>query len=370
MVANVVDPKFPVTLNVSVLASPPPASLIRSYMKVSSGDTNLGNGNYKAVTISNWTTVFTGDKSTTETYLWLQAFFNQAPGATAYVLEATTVSDLTAFIATGVAPMYFYSVPSAWYTDSSFVTLVKAHTGESNLLRFAVEITHGHSPVGDSNFTAYASADSLYPIYGNAVATESVLGQHLGRMASSVYDLSSANPMTMLNYKTLNGATAEVLDDTLRQDLNNSGVNYNGEINGQVCIFNGRYADLSTWDFRYNLDWLQITLSNSFITAIVNGSNVPAAALRYDQNGIDSTKSIANGVSNTGKVYGTVTEFGSDYNIQTGQIENKGTWGAISFYTYIADNPSDYAAGIYQGLYAYILIGKFIRKVVLNVTIS
>jgi hypothetical protein len=192
----------------------------------------------------------------------------------------------------------------------------------------------------------------------------------LGIMASSVYDLSSTNKSTMLNYKNALGVTVEVLDDSLRADLNNSGVNYIGEMAGHAMIFNGRYADLNTWDYWYNWDWLQISLLNSVSAAIVNGSNVPSAAIQYNQNGIDALLSVANGTGNTGKLFGAVTEFGASYNIHTESIENKGTFAAVPFYTYIAASPSDYAAGIYQGFSAYFLIGRFIRKVVFSITIN
>ena len=206
MTATIVDPANPVELNVSVQVNPAPADLIRKIMKVSSGDTNLGNGHYAAVTSSSWTTIFTGDKSTTETYLWLQAFFAQAPDKTAYVLEATAVDDLADFIENGTAPMYQYFCPAAWYESGpyytgEFITFVKSKTAVTDPTYFAIEITHGVSPAEDQNFLAYAKAKSLFPIYGNAVADESVPGAIAGVMASSIYDLSQANPATMMNYK-------------------------------------------------------------------------------------------------------------------------------------------------------------------------
>ena len=375
MTATIVDPANPVELNVSVQVNPAPADLIRKIMKVSSGDTNIGNGHYAAVTSSSWTTIFTGDKSTTETYLWLQAFFAQAPDKTAYVLEATAVDDLADFIENGTAPMYQYFCPAAWYESGpyytgEFITLVKSKTAVTDPTYFAIEITHGVSPAEDQNFLAYAKAKSLFPIYGNAVADESVPGAIAGVMASSIYDLSQANPATMMNYKRLNGITPEVLDASLRADLNNNGCNYAADFSGNTVLFNGRYADLNTWDYWYNWDWLQINLLNTVSAAMVNGSNVPAAAIRFNQNGIDALKSICNGVCTLGMTDGTVTGFGGGYNITTGLITNPNTFSAVPFAAYIAANPSDYEAGIYRGLSAYVQIGRFIRQVILNVVIN
>jgi len=132
----------------------------------------------------------------------------------------------------------------------------------------------------------------------------------------------------------------------------------------------GRYADLNTWDYWYNWDWLQINLLNTVSAAMVNGSNVPAAAIRFNQNGIDALKSICNGVCTLGMTDGTVTGFGGGYNITTGLITNPNTFSAVPFAAYIAANPSDYEAGIYRGLSAYVQIGRFIRQVIINVTIN
>ena len=501
MTTTIVDPQNPVVINVSAVTNPASADLIRKFMKVSSGDTNLGNGNYAAVTAADWTDIFAPGKETSESYLWCAAFFAQAPNATAYVFEASAVADLSAFIAAGTAPVYMYSCPAAWYdantyvpayltggntatdvvatwnavTDGSFsitidgvvltlsdldfslcatmadvaaviqagiraitrktetcvwstdhfvihsvsttaasaitvtsatgsgtdisgvdttafmdantghgvvtaavqtpasnplIALVKSKVALTAATYFAIEITHGVSPVQDTNFAAYGKSKSLFPVYGNGVATESVPGTMLGIMASGVYDLSESNKATMLCYKKTNGLTVENINVSLRTDLNNSGCNYIGEISGDAMIFNGRYADLTTWDYWYEWDWTMINLLNSFVAAIVNGSNVPAAAIQYNQNGVDALTSVANGVGERGKLFGTITEFGKSYNILTGQIDGKGSFAAIPFYTYIANNPADYAAGIYEGLSAYILIGRFIREVVLNITLN
>ena len=375
MTATIPDPATPVELNVSVQVNPAPADLIRKIMKVSSGNTNLTNGHYAAVTASDYTTIFTSPTATNETLLWLKAFFDQAPDKTAYVLEATAQHDLDTFITAGTAPMYTYFVPAAWYESGpyytgDFVSLVKSKTAVPAATYFAVEVTHGVSPAEDQNFLAYAKSKSLFPIYGNAVADESVPGAIAGVMASGLYDLSQANPATMLNYKRLNGITPETLDASLRNDLNNNGCNYASDFSGNTVLFNGRYADLNAWDYWYNFDWLQINLLNSVSAAIVNGSNVPAAAIRYNQNGIDALKSVCNGVCSLGMTDGTVTNFGAGYNSQTGLITNTGTFNAIEFNSYIAANPADYEAGIYKGLSAYIQIGRYIRQVVLNVTVN
>ncbi len=501
MVVTIVDPQNPVVINVSVTTLPAPTDLIRKFMKVSSGDTNLGNGNFQAVTSSNWQTVFDTGKETSESYLWMAAFFAQAPDATVYILEATEVADLTAFIDSAIDPMYLYSVPASWYdansyapafltggsgatgvfgtwtpvTDGSFnisidgdaitvsaldfssaldmddvaaviqagiraetgaletcvwdtdhflvssvlataasaitvtsaaglgtdisgagatpfmdsdsgqgtvtdtvetpasnpfITLVQAHISVTAALYFAIEITHGISPAQDSNFTAYAAPKSLFPIYGNDEATQSVPGTMIGIMASTIYDLSATNKATMFNYKKTNGLTVEIIDATFRIDLNDAGVNYIGALAGEAMVFNGRYADLTTWEYWYEWDWFQITLENRFTAAIVNGSNVPAAAIQYNQNGIDALTAVANGTANTGKLYGAVTEFAKSFNIVTDELEGVGTFAAVPFYEYIAAAPADYAAGIYQGLSAYVLLGRFIRKVVIAVTIN
>lgn len=374
----VIDPQDPVIVNVTVQVNPPEADLIRKYMVVSAGDTNIDSGSYEVVDRSSYEDIFT---STTNnpTYNWLVAFFTNAPNAEAYVLETGTIvgndataniAILSAFISAGTEPCYKYSCPQGFYGEGAFTTLLGLYTGVTAQTYFSLEITNGVDPSQDPNFTALAGMKSFFPCYGSGVSGESIDGAITGVMASTLYDLSASNPNTMLNYSRVLGVTAPTLSSTLATTLNGLGINYAGIITGITTIFNGRYADLVTWDYWYGWDWFQINTINTLTATIVNGANNPSASVRYDQNGIDTIKSVLNGVAKKGQSYGVVTDFGADYDFINDEITDLGSFYAIPFYTYIASEPTKYAQGKYDGLSGYLLIGRFIRQVVFNVTIN
>ena len=370
----VVDPQDPVLINVTVQINPLPVDLTRRFMIVSAGDTNITTNTYKAVNRSDYASYFTSTVGN-KTYQWLIAFFAQAPGSTAYIFEggpvvATAITNLTTFINAQTAPMYKYSCPTSFYGNVAFAALINSYNGVTTSTYFSTEITNGVDPSADPKFTPLAGAKAFCPFYGSGVSGESIDGASTGVMASPKYDLSATNPNTMLNYSQITGITAPVLSFSLRNTLNALGINYAGSINGIVTIFNGRYADLNAWDYWYAWDWFQLNAISNLTAAIVNGANNPQARIAYDQNGIDSVKGTLNAVATKGQSFGVVTDFGASYDFIKGVITNEGSFSAIAFFPYIAANPSNYVAGIYDGLSGYVLIGRFIRQVVFNVTIN
>jgi len=91
--------------------------------------------------------------------------------------------------------------------------------------------------------------------------------------------------------------------------------------------------DLSYW---YSVDWVQINMDIQISNAIINGSNNSQNPLYYDQNGINRLQAVAEGVMRNA--------------ISFGLALSPVTTNAIPFVTYVAQNPSDYTAGIYGGL--------------------
>lgn len=91
--------------------------------------------------------------------------------------------------------------------------------------------------------------------------------------------------------------------------------------------------DLSYW---YSVDWVQINMDIQISNAIINGSNNSQNPLYYDQNGINRLQAVAEGVMRNA--------------ISFGLALSPVTTNAVPFVTYVAQNPSDYTAGIYGGL--------------------
>ena len=74
----------------------------------------------------------------------------------------------------------------------------------------------------------------------------------------------------------------------------------------------------------------------SLAAAIINGSNLSTNPLYYNQAGINALQKVAQATTNNGIAFGLI--------LSPARV------GAIAFNTYVSENPSDYAAGIYKGL--------------------
>jgi hypothetical protein len=374
------DPGNPVVLNVSVLAATVPSDYTRRYCKVSTGDTNITVGHLTSVVASEIASIFvttTDAYKSTDTYLWLSAFFGRNANGTAYVFETgpgttitTNIAALATFITNGIGLCYHYSVPAAFYGVAEFKTLAALYATDISATYFDVEITHGTDPTSDVKFTALNGLKSVFAVYPSIVSGESAAGAMAGIMASTIYDLSSTNKNTMLQYKYCPGVTAEDMLSSFKNALNNGAVNYVGKLISRNVIFNGRYLDNSSWDYWYAWDTIMINLQNAISTALYNGSNSPSAVIQYNQTGIDKLLAVINGQGIAGKANGTINEFAESLGNDGTTMVNAGTFYAAPFYTYIADNPTKYAAEIYDGLSGIIQIGRFFRKVVFNVTLA
>lgn len=105
-----------------------------------------------------------------------------------------------------------------------------------------------------------------------------------------------------------------------------------------ACLFKGKTMDGEQAQFWYGADWAQIQSQQAVTAAVINGSN-SQPPLIYDQHGINTLQSVAQGVLNTGVKYKCILS---------------GTVTATPFYTYVTDNPANYKAEIYGGMSASI----------------
>ena len=101
-------------------------------------------------------------------------------------------------------------------------------------------------------------------------------------------------------------------------------------------LFKGTTMDGNQAMFWYAVDWFQIQVKLNLANAIINGSN-SLNPLVYNQQGINSLLTVAQGVANAS------ISFGLNLTVVV---------SAQSFASYTAQNPSNYAAGIYGGLAA------------------
>lgn len=372
------DPQNPIVLNVAVSTNLSPVDLERRFCKVSTGDTTLTTGQIRGITADEIPDIFTGTYTSTETYLWLVNFFANNANGTAFVLEVgavaggdpgTNIAALATHITNGVDVCGHYSVPDSFYADADFATLVTTYSTDDPVYKFSCHITHGTAPADQTAFAGLTGKSNWFAVYPSAVSTENAVGAMVGIMASTVYDVSPTNLMTPLQYKKVVGVTAENFNSTMRTALTNNAVNFVGSIQSVTVLMNGRYGDNKSWDYRYSERVTLQDIQNSLLALIVNGANVPAASVPYNQEGIDKLLAVANSRAAFRKSCNMITDFSQTLDNTGTLLVDKDTFKATDYYTYKAANPAKYAAGEYDGLSGIIEIGKFFRKVTFNVTL-
>jgi hypothetical protein len=129
-------------------------------------------------------------------------------------------------------------------------------------------------------------------------------------------------------------------NNTLQQTLKTAGVNIigtgaEGGISLPIILW-GTMMDGHDATYWYSVDWVQINANLRISNAIINGSNNTANPLYYNQAGINRLLAVAQGVMNTAIAYGLAL--------------SPVTVNAVPFAAYLANNPTDYPAGIYNGL--------------------
>ncbi len=107
----------------------------------------------------------------------------------------------------------------------------------------------------------------------------------------------------------------------------------------ELCLFKGTTMDGTQMSWWYGIDWFQIQVKQALAAAILNGSNNNPPLL-YDQNGINTLQKIAQNVANS------AVEFGCALSASV---------TATPFGTYTTENPTNYQAGIYDGLSATVV---------------
>ena len=154
-------------------------------------------------------------------------------------------------------------------------------------------------------------------------------------------DLNASNLAHPLAFTYVYGVVPyTTLSNANQVALKAAGVNWIGTgAQGGIsntCIFWGTFMDTNPFNYWYSVDWMAINVQISLANAIINGSNNPTNPLYYNQAGINTLQKVAQATANNGIAFGLVL---SPANVQ-----------AVSFVTYIAQHPSDYATGTYNGL--------------------
>jgi len=267
-------------------------------------------------------------------------FFAQGSTTPVYVLElgvgtpAQGVTALEAFITSSTFKFYSYLLPQTWNTESTAVAMANQYTSTTAQTYFYVTTTL-------ATYTTWAGIKSVLATLQTPTAPVTEFDAAAIFWTTLSYNPSASNLANPLEYSFVYGVTSySTLTNTQQTALLAAGVNYiytgsQGQISNTL-IEGGTFMDLNTFNYWYAVDWLAINVAISLSAAIINGSNSSTNPLYYNQAGINALQKVAQATTNNGIAFGLIL--------------SPASVGAIPFNTYVTQNPSDYAAGIYKGL--------------------
>ena len=269
------------------------------------------------------------------------SFFTQGSAVGVYILElGPETTDTAAITALGTwltaNPNVFYAaaVDPSW-DSTALGTLANTYSGPTGKFYFFPTTTSGtiSNYVDMKSVIATGEAPSS-PI--TVVTAAMALYQWVSQTPS---ESAPARPM---QYRQLYGATpwpvygqSATVNAILTAFGNIAYTGVEGNLLG-TYLWGGRTMDGAQAMFWYSVDWFQIQAKQALAAAVINASN----ALRpivYNQPGVNALQAVAQAVANDSISFGLSLSV-----VVTAQ----------SFASYTAQNPSNYAAGIYGGLAA------------------
>jgi hypothetical protein len=270
----------------------------------------------------------------------VNTFFAQGSSTAVYILElgigtpAQGVTALTAYLLEPVVAMYRYLLPYNWDTETSMQTLALSYNGVTAQVYFHVTTTLG-------TYTNWNGLKSVVAMFKTPTATSAEFDSATWFWQGLHEDPNASNMMRPMRFRYVFGVTPYLtLTGAQQTAAFTAGVNWidtgaQGQIS-QTLIETGKTMDAKPFTYWFAVDWIIEHEDIGLSAAIINGSNTPQNPLIYNQDGINRLQKVAQSIM--------------DNAVSFGLILNGATVSAVPFPTYIAQHPTDYAAGIYNGL--------------------
>ena len=275
-------------------------------------------------------------------------FFAQGGSVGLYVFElgalttaALSIAALNTWIATYSNPQVFYAylLPGSWDAQAAALnTMAANYESPSGQTYFFVTTSVG-------NISVYAANKAVFAVVPSPSASSTEQQSAAFFYQWLVNKPSTANKLAPMSYRYLYGVVpwaqmgnATSLDTVLTAFGNLVITGAEGGISTSAQ-FKGTTMDGEQAAWWYGIDWCRIQLKQALAAAIINGSNSQPPLL-YDQPGINTLQATAQQIGDSAVSFGCALSV---------------TVNAVPFYTYTQANPSDYNAGIYNGLSATIV---------------
>lgn len=320
------------------------------------------------------------DADVAELVAMITTFFAQGSNTGVYVLElghgtnTVAVAALATYLTANPKRYYVYVVPRGWDAESTFVTLVGLYAANTSLVYFLVTAT----------LSTYASfiLKSVYMLIEAAgiPVTEFTIAFRAYWILSQ--NPSSTNQVPPSSYSYALGVTPYAITQSEKTTFQVANLNYIGTgAEGGISAFIDFYGALANGDpvnMWYAIDYAQINEQLSITNAVINGSN-RQPPLYYNQAGINFLQNVGgqrlgNFIS-YGLLLGKVilTKYAqADFiaRLNAGDFAGNCVLNAEPFNVYVAENPSDYSIGQYNGLTCAVVPQLGFKHIVFNLNVT
>jgi len=310
-------------------------------------------------------------------------FFAQPGQVSVYVLElgpgdaAHGVTALQAYITANPGVIYSYLIPRGWDAESTYPAFL--HNYNSTTAK-----TYFYTTVTLASYSNITNLDKCAPMLIEAPgipSTEFTMAAMFWTTLNA--NPSSANKVPPLSYSYLVGVTAYPITNSVATTLKAANVNYvttgaEGGISNTILVW-GNMPDGRPWNYWYSTDWSQINLELDLANEIINGSNTSINPLYYNPDGVNrlqarAVKTMTNAVS-YGLALGQVIQTQLDpdtfaANVSAGVYAGQVVVNAVPFSTYVAQNPSAYSQGEYDGLAAVYTPARGFAQIIFNLNVT
>lgn len=373
----------PVVFNVSSQINIQLDNFMRTFCIISQGATNIEINTIQNVSPTTLSSILkeTDPATATEFSKSIQGYFNYSGNRSVNVLELGQVSETTTLqtqatqldtiIKSGLHRSYMYLIPTSFYIENSpIVSIMQEYTKETSAQYFMISTTADVTT--DAVATQFKNLKSCFLVYDNSDTSQNInlAGSILGILASSKFDISGNNKASPLNFKILQGFKFNPINRVLLNKLTQYPANFIFNEVGYATIGNGRYTNGDAWDYWYQWDLTQLALQQKITQLLINGVNNPVNVIRFDQQGIDIINASVKSTLSEYIQLGCINTYAMALNPANNTLIGLNNINTIDFNTYISQYPDKYQNEIYDGISFYVLINRYIRQCILNITLN
>lgn len=281
------------------------------------------------------------------------------------------IDKLKDYLTNTEKPSYIHYLPQQMLKDSRIGSILySAYEGLQHKTYFFINASQNEDIESNKAVELANNRKCVAVFYDNTKEGYNLASSVAGLFASFKFDISDTNPSSPFNYKVIQGVEFNNLLQGMQYQLIQKSLNFLATLANNNVLLNGRYTDTMSIDYRYQWDLVSFEVENALQTLLLNGVNNPIYIVKYNQSGIDTIRSNIKATLNKMISWGCVTDYSAKINSATGEMEDLGDITAIDFNTYVLNNPKDYENEIYGGISFYLRVGRYIRQVVLSITLG